>query len=204
MSVIISPAGGREQSAEEEVDGALQGLPGREFRAFKHGGMNEAANGLQPEFDGESRIDLGADLALGQTGANQAAENIRHIALPKVVDFLVELGRKALQVMQHSRTGQRKIRPDDLHQRAQFLGEIQLRIGQDGIQPAADGLSDFLDDRIDELVLAPKMAVEGFFAHAELVREIVHRQSAVAGGEEAGAGGMADPGGGEIYTMQSE
>ena len=67
MLVVISPAGGREEPAEEEVDGALEGLPGREFRAFKHGRMNEAADGLQPEFDGEGRIDLGADLALGQT-----------------------------------------------------------------------------------------------------------------------------------------
>ena len=144
MFVVIFPAGGREQSAEEEMDGALQGLPGREFRAFEHGGMDEAADGLEPELDCERRIDIGADLALGNAVADQAPEDIGHVALPQIVDLLVELGREPVQVVQQVRAGQVEIRADDLNEGAEFLCEIKFGIGEGGIDPVADCLSDFL------------------------------------------------------------
>ena len=96
-------AGGSEQSAEKEIDGARANLARGELETFEDGRLKKSLHRLQVEFDGELAVEIGPHHSGTLAFRDEAAEHVGDIFLPHFLDETVELGREALQVTNRSR-----------------------------------------------------------------------------------------------------
>ena len=122
----------------------------------------------------------------------EAAKDVGDVFLPELLDFLVQARGFALEIAEHQGADFRDVGSDDLDDGAEFLREGQGGIVEDLVEAAAHGAADEVDDLLGDGAFAREVDVEGLFADAEVVGEVVHRERAQADAEEALFGGRED------------
>jgi hypothetical protein len=158
------------------------------FQAVQRGGLNEALHGLEKEFHGEDRVEVGAHLTRQLALLDEAAEDIGDVLLAHLDHQRVEIGSEALEVAEGAGVELGKALDHARGETAQFFGKPEVAVGEKGVGFGPDLAAELLDDRAHDLFLAGEVDVERLFAHAELGGEVVHGAGAVAVGEEVRAG----------------
>src|SRR4051794_20200438 len=123
-------AGGREQTAEEEIDGAGAELARRDLQALHRRGLEEALHGLKIKFDGEGAVQVGSHHAGELTFLDEAAENVGNVFLPHLLDETVQLGGEALEIAHGARIQLREALCHALGEAAEFFGKVELAVAE--------------------------------------------------------------------------
>ena len=123
-------AGGGEETAEEEFDGAGADFAGGEFKSVERGGLEEALQGMQVEFDGEGGVEISADHAGDLALFDEATEDVGDGILAHFVDEIMQRGSEALEIAQG-------VRRDGLHplhhalgEAPKFFGEVEVAVAE--------------------------------------------------------------------------
>jgi len=148
--------GGGEEAAEEEFDGTGADLAGGELEAVQRGGLEEALQGMQVEFDGEGGVEIGADHAGDLALFDEATEDVGDGLLAHFVDEIMQGGSEALEIAQ--RVGRDGLHPlhHALGETPEFLGEIEIPVAQQRIGFGADFGAQIEDHGADDGVLPSK------------------------------------------------
>lgn len=181
-------AGGGEEAAEEEADGAIETGIGLHAEAFEGAGLHEALHGVEEKFAGEDRADVVAHGAAELAFLDEEAEDVGEVFGAGVEDVAVEGGGVLLQIGEDVRSELREALGHGLGEAAEFFGETKTVVAEQDFGVRANFGGETVNDGADHGVLAGVMHVERFFAHAERGGEVVHGERRIASGEKQRTG----------------